>query len=59
MIKAPFFIIEIFCNDILDFLDLLGLKVQKIQNAVKKISIMKSGHFIITYLAPIKKLKKI
>ena len=25
-----------FCNGILDFLDLLGLKVQKIQNAVTK-----------------------
>ena len=38
-------------------MDLLGLKVQKIQNAVKKkSSIMKSGHFIITYLAQIDQL---
>ena len=29
-------VIELFCNGILDFLDLLGLKVQKIQNAVTK-----------------------
>ena len=34
MIKWPLFVIELFCNGILDFLDLLGLKAQKIQNAV-------------------------
>ena len=36
MIKWPLLLIELFCNCNLDFLDLLGLKVQKIQNAVTK-----------------------
>ena len=31
----------------------------KLQKSCKKISIMKNGAFIITYLAPIKKFKKI
>ena len=57
MIKWPFFIIELFCNGILYLLDLLGLKVQNIQNAYKKSSIIKNYHFIITYLAQIKKLE--
>jgi hypothetical protein len=43
--------LNFFFNGILFFLDLLGLKVQNI-------TIMKNGHFIITYLDPIKKLKK-
>ena len=45
-----------FCNGILDS-DPIGPKNPKYR--YKKSSIMKSGHFIIIYLAPIKKLEKI